>query len=716
MKRLKFDSNGKLLGIDGSLADFSDKSANNYKENRENQRFRGGQEYGRRENGRQEYGGKQEYSGSRENGRQVSGQELQTSSSLLFLQENGVKGKMENIFAKDYWSLHAGDALLPPLKFSNGKTQEDIVKEIVDLVEQGNKLIFLHGTCGTGKSAIALNIARALGSASVVVPVKALQKQYEDDYMSKKFLTNKTGGKMKIAMITGRENHDSVYFPGKSCADPLLPENIKITEKNEAKLEEYYEKNPQIMTKSGMDISKLRSISIAPANPYWSPILPADLELKHLGGKKMKYKGCDGKDYVFYHRRPGCSYYDQYISYLEADVIIFNAAKYLAEVTLGRKPETDVEIIDEADDFLDSLFQQEEINLNRLENSLKLIIPEKNEANDILRKIIELVGLEIKNKRLLGIDEEKVFHIDETKIANILKLIISNPDLEAEILLDEMNYANSVLESARNFKDSLEEVYLTFRKDEDNNYLAKLASTNLSAKLNELMDKSKSIVFMSGTLHSKEVLKNLFKMKEYKVVEAETGAFGSLEIVRTGKEFNCSYASLSARENSRNDYLKSFNACILKADTPTLIHVNAYNDLPNENEIENLGLFNLISSEKLRASQQEDKEGNAVSFFKKGVSKRLFTTKCSRGVDFPGDTCRSIVFTKYPNANVSDTFWKILKKTQPENYWDFYRDKARREFIQRIYRALRSPEDHVKILSPDMRVLDAVRELQEQML
>jgi len=34
----------------------------------------------------------------------------------------------------------------------------------------------------------------------------------------------------------------------------------------------------------------------------------------------------------------------------------------------------------------------------------------------------------------------------------------------------------------------------------------------------------------------------------------------------------------------------------------------------------------------------------------------------------------------------------------------FYMDKARREFLQRIYRGLRSQEDHIFLLSPDIRV------------
>ena len=105
-------------------------------------------------------------------------------------------------------------------------------------------------------------------------------------------------------------------------------------------------------------------------------------------------------------------------------------------------------------------------------------------------------------------------------------------------------------------------------------------------------------------------------------------------------------------------------------------------------------------------------DGSAISEFKSGNIKKLFSTKCSRGVDFPGKICNSVVFTKYPNPNVSDTFWKVLQKTHPNFYWDFYKDKAWREFLQRIYRALRSPNDHVKILSPDSRVLDAVRKLQ----
>lgn len=39
---------------------------------------------------------------------------------------------------------------LEPLKFSNGKTQEDVVEEVLEAIEKGNKLIFIRGVCGSG--------------------------------------------------------------------------------------------------------------------------------------------------------------------------------------------------------------------------------------------------------------------------------------------------------------------------------------------------------------------------------------------------------------------------------------------------------------------------------------------------------------------------------------------------------------------------------------
>lgn len=672
MKRLQFNSQGKLIGVDSKI--------DNFQENKENNGF---------------------------------DSELKTSDSLEFLKE---EKKIENIFDREFWSLYEDSGALKPLKFSNGKTQEDVVKEVVDLIKSGKKVIFLHGMCGTGKSAIALNIARALGKTAIVVPVKGLQKQYEADYMAKKYVIQKNGAKMKIAMITGRENHDSIIEPGKSCAWPFLPDTIKLVEKNREKLKEYYAENPFISNKVPPSITKLRRISVAPANPYWSPILPIEIELNQLkDAKKKKYTGMYDREFIFYHRKAGCSYYDQYLAYMEADVIIFNSAKYLAETAIGRKPKTEVDIIDEADEFLDKFSNSIELNLTKLEGALKILTSESEKANESIKKIVQFIKLEEINKRALGIEEGKIYGLAETKIGDILKEFLFNPELEAEIELDETNYANSALEAARNFHESFEDTFLTYRKEENNLY-ARLVTTNLSKKFKEIADGNKALVLMSGTLHNDEVLKNIFGVEDFAKVEAETLSQGIIEILKTGAEFDCRYSNFESEAYSRKDYLKALSRVIEKAEKPALVHVNAFSDLPDFAEAELYGLKNLIKRDELIVSQDNDKNGEIIFEFRNGRKDILFTTKCSRGIDFPGETCKSVIFTKYPNPNVKDTFWKILQRTHPNYYWEFYRDKARREFMQRIYRAVRSKDDHVYVLSPDARVLEAVRELQEKEL
>ena len=638
--------------------------------------------------------------------------DLKTSDSLDFLKEEGIP-KFEDPFSQNYWNLYDKNEYLPPLKFTNGKTQEDVVKEVVDLSKKHN-VIFLHGTCGSGKSAIALNIARAIGRTSIVVPVKALQKQYEEDYITNKHVKKLDGTKMKIAMITGKDNHDSIIRPGVSCADPLLPENIKITERNFEKLQEYVKENPFIES-DNLPLKDIRRATVAASNPYWSPIVPKDYEIKLLDdAKKMKYLGVSGKTYIFYHRKQGCSYYDQYLSYLKSDVIIFNSAKYHAEMSLGRKPLTEVDIIDEADEFLDSFFKQASLNLTMLFLSLKNIRPGSLGAKLAIHKIQELIELEEKNKKATGVQEDHVFSISKTKVKEILKEFLSNIDLEAEITLDELSYSNKALEISRNFETSLDDLYLTYKRDNEDNLIVNLVSTNLSGKFQDLLSKTKTLVLMSGTLHSDTIIKNLFGIKDYAFVQAEELNFGSTEIVRTGKEFDCKYSNFSSNKYSREDYLKALQYSINNALDPTLIHIHAFHDLPSQYEIEKYSLQGLKSSERIKQLQNEDKTGFAISEFKQGNFDKLFSTKCSRGVDFPGPVCNSIVFTKYPNPNVKGTFWKVLQKTNPNYYWEFYRDKAWREFLQRIYRALRSPTDHVQILSPDTRVLEAVKKLQNK--
>ncbi len=115
---------------------------------------------------------------------------------------------------------------------------------------------------------------------------------------------------------------------------------------------------------------------------------------------------------------------------------------------------------------------------------------------------------------------------------------------------------------------------------------------------------------------------------------------------------------------------------------------------------------NLITQEKLHEIQA--KGNREVEDFLNGRKKVLFTTKCSRGIDFPGEKCNSIIITRFPYPNIQGLFWKILKKEQPEKFMEFYMDKAKRDLIQKIYRGVRFKGDKVSLWSPDIRVVNEV--------
>ena len=102
------------------------------------------------------------------------------------------------------WNLYENGKKLEPLIFSNKKNQEDIVNEILDAINKGHKIIFLRGMCGTGKSGIALNLAKHFKKTSIVVPIKSLQEQYTKDYSINKYVL-KNGKKLKISSIFGRK-------------------------------------------------------------------------------------------------------------------------------------------------------------------------------------------------------------------------------------------------------------------------------------------------------------------------------------------------------------------------------------------------------------------------------------------------------------------------------------------------------------------------------
>jgi Rad3-related DNA helicase len=601
---------------------------------------------------------------------------------------------------------------LEPLKFSNGKTQSDVVKEILDSINNGNRIIFVKGVCGSGKSAMALNLARHFKKTSIVVPIKSLQEQYENDYTKNKFILRKDGKPLKISVIKGRNNFRCPYI-GERADDPELPCTIEIRDKNVDKLLQFIEANPAVSKEDFSSATDVRRMNIAPACPYWAPLMPDELKPKLLTDfKKKSYPAICGKDFALFQRKKGCGYCDQYTSYSDSDVLIFNSMKYSIEMAMGRKPKTDIEIIDECDEFLDKFADERKINLGRLQSALMKLNPKDKEKKNAVKEIIHAV-----NSVLLDpFGDVEIKKVKQTNFIGIFEKILENPNLAED---EEFNYYNNIVEIVRAFENLIDETYISIERiksDEDqgtlfsqnikdDNVFITLVSINLAQKFKELADNNKVLVLMSGTLHSEEVLKDIFGLKDFKIIEAETQNPGKINKIRTGFEKNCSFANFSNGGLTRKMYLKMLDASMANAEPPTLVHVSAFKDLPTEKENQEMKFENLITQERLKELQSK---GNmVVDEFTNGEEDILFTTRCSRGVDFAGDKCKSIIITRFPYPNIQGLFWKILKKEQPDKFMEFYVDKAKRDLFQKIARGVRFKGDKVSLLSPDVRVINS---------
>jgi len=594
------------------------------------------------------------------------------------------------------WSLYnESNEFLPPLTFSSGKTQEGVAKEVIAAREQGHKIIFMRGSPGSGKSALALNIAKEVGKTSVVVPVKFLQKQYEHDYVRKLKLYKQNGEQLKIAMITGRNNHPCLFNTEKKADYPFLPCIVEIRKENIDLLHQYVGQNPAADPDDFQELKDFTRTAVAGACPYWSPIVSEEFaQHTSIDCEKLGYDAIKKNRKYILQRKPGCGYYNQFHAYRDADVIIFNSKKYELENLMFRKPATKLEVIDEGDEFLDKLSNERKINLQHLASRIKRVWEhEKNiDLKAVLQEILELAIFLTKNN-----SGKEIALLSTNKAVELIDYFLRNS------YLGEYEELEHYAETALVFADYKESSYVMYTLNARQETILHIVNVDLQKKLHEYLDRNETFVFMSGTLHSKKVLRDIFGITDYCMIEAEPKDFGTVKRVFTKKEKEFRYRNFQNGSVTRDEYLRALEECIALAPRPTLVHVNSFADLPSIEEQEKLQLT-IMPAEKLQ-ELQEGKTGELMQLFKQGKLDILYSTKCNRGVDFPGKMCNSIVYTKYPYPSMHDVFWQVLKLQKPDHYLEFYFDKAAREYKQRMYRGLRSKDDMIYLLSPDVKVL-----------
>jgi hypothetical protein len=539
------------------------------------------------------------------------------------------------------WQLsNKNGDLVQPLSFSNGKTQKDIVGEIMDNFSNGSDIIFFGANVGSGKSAIALNLIDQYGKKGIIAcPTKVLQDQYENSYTKKLHI-----GNLNIKVIKGRSNF-LCHFANCKASNSHLP-CIRRLKNNETRWK------------------------VASKCPNWNPVLPTYIYEKIKKGllfeeETYDYEAVDGK-YTYVKRGDGCDYYNQYESYLDDAAIIMNSQKWIIETLYGRKPKVEIEIIDEADLFLDNL----SFNCQVTHGILDYIeLAEKRK----FKKIKELHGM-LNEKDLDWYRFLKIFE-------NILMSCISE-------------YAQSYLFKISLMRKCGEDINVDYSLVDQ---VVNFSITKPDKIFNILKEKSASkLLLMSATPQEKSVFESIFKIP-VNMIQGETQFPGILKIIETGKELNINHYNWQ-NLNFREEYWEILNYMINIAEKPLLVNVFSYKYLPDYKK------DNIPSVNDIKKSQDKN-----IKDFLTGKIDVLFSTKFDRGISLDNSLCRSIIMTKLPIPDLLDNELVLLKKYYGDFiYTRYINDMILREVLQNTGRILRNRNDYASFYTVDRQLLKII--------
>jgi len=547
------------------------------------------------------------------------------------------------------WGLYQNGKKAEPLTYSNGKTQEDVIKEIVEAFESYD-IVALKGGVGTGKSAIAIHVAAHIGNGKgiIVVPTKILEDQYVIDYGGGKFKVILNDSEVKFRSIMGRSNFKCPYFGGlASRSDLPCTRSLTVTDANGR-------------------IIKIRRIDVARICPYWSPIVDAAYlqtyteELDDIQ-TKLAYNTVSGKRYIVVRKM--CPYYRQFLSYYENNIILMNSAIWEIETLTGRKPRTEIEVIDEADAWLDSLTFERQIATKTIQR----LIDQYADDDDVSKELDELL---VTFTNLLAQYDGYTGEITDDWVEFVKKFSTIFDEISREANISSML--------------AIDRVWMSIDAKWSK---VRFFVPNLKAVFSKIRERSASkLLLMSATFPPRDVLEDVFGIDNICFIEGESKFPGTVYLRRTGKEDYINYDKWK-NPDFRRKYYDCLDEILAKAKRPILIQVHSKKYLPANKLDENL---------------------NDRSIFKEEFTE-AWSTIAKRGLDLKGDKCRAICVLKHPFSDLSDGMLQAIRlKLGDDAFFRYYRDKANRELIQQIGRAVRSPDDWVEVWSPDLTVHNVI--------
>lgn len=641
--------------------------------------------------------------------------------------------------ANAFWSVRdaATGELLAPRRYSTGLTQDEGVKAILAAFRRARRegreqdVFFLAGT-GSGKSLVALNVAaRVGGRALVAIPTVNLQDQYEEAARTRQVL-KPDGSPLKVASVKGRRRY-ACPFEGGTAAEPhVCMRGGKNKDRSWRKAATCPHWSPT-MLRNGYD-ALVRNREDVLATERVDPNV--ERFLVEMDARSASFVGINGEEYVHVGPR-GCGYFDAHYAFADADVVVLSNAKWQAETELGRKPKVELEVFDEADGFLDELFDEQRITsegifqiLDRVAYAAKVLtLPEDalrvketfDRMDPVAQDLPDAAGwlaLQSLARKLRAFDSPDGFDDARTwkALSTVPVMIAQWPRLALERLRTEFSHHpwaslhvdallvngaiqdddENIVAKIKGFVESKDELLLAY--DATGVYFT---YQNLSAPLRRLARQSAPLrLWMSATFPSERILRMVYGFRDPVIIQGEPRFQGTLRLVRTEPP-RITHATWQDKR-TRAAFVEALHDVFrrIPAGEQAIVLVHGKQRILDVAELSPVARWIVGELE----DDAERHEQRLEQFFR-GERKVLASTRIARGVDFAGDKARHIVLIKDPLPNLRSRRFQVLAKKWGDDLLFAYADDiASRTLAQMVGRGLRNEEDWARVWVLDSAV------------
>jgi len=538
--------------------------------------------------------------------------------------------------------------------------QDKVLDELDQALKSDYKFIFLEAPTGFGKSAVAVALARSLGSSHICTSTKDLQTQYNRDFPY-------------LSEVKGRNN-----FP---C---IVKEDMGIRESCEY--------GPCLKDDDFDCIYKTR---MSDYDVKSEGTIYENLEINKYALKKYYDKAKEHSQLVRIEWRP-CEYYHQKWISIKSSHTIYNYKYFLSDLFYSSGVnKRKLLILDEAhtlesevSSFKNIIFSKESL----IRFFPKIDLPDSKQT-DVETWIDFCTRLK----------EQFTRYVE--KAANILGSAGTSTGqddihVSEKNLIDAINYEKNLLTFLEDLRINKENWLVTnITKNEIDNKLAriKLEPLVVSSYFTDIFDKGSVSLLMSATILSKENLCKAVGLKneDVKFIRVENSDFP----IKNRPIYLMNVAWLNARTMSESlpNIVKVLdNLLSVHKNDKGIIHTTSYSQVQFiKNNLSKANLSRLIET-----NPKFDRNEMILKHTQSEKPTVLISPSMFLGVDLKDDLSRFQIIVKVPYPDLTDKKISVLKQRNPK----WYEWNTILRLIQAYGRSVRNADDYANTYILDSSV------------